>query len=109
MFRFLSCIPVNHRSLWVDKWTLGELIAGVGDIDRSAAFKALVTWVNMGVLKENPENMFVLLGRAEEDVSGKMTPEEWGVSVGTFWLLTYSFIGACADWWGLMQDLNHSP
>jgi len=65
----------------------------VGDIDWSAAFKALVTWVNLGVLKENPENMFVLLERVE-DVSGKRTPEEWGVSAGTFWLPTYSFIGA---------------
>ena len=45
----------------VDKWTLEELITEVGDIDRSAAFKALVTWVNMGVLKEDPENAFVLL------------------------------------------------
>ncbi|KIJ92859.1 hypothetical protein K443DRAFT_112930 [Laccaria amethystina LaAM-08-1] len=69
-----------------DEWTLEELIAGVGDIDRSAAFKALVTWVNMGVLKEDPENTFVLLERAEEDVSGKRSPEEWGVSAGTFWL-----------------------
>ena len=44
----------------VDKWTLGEPIAALGDIDRSAAFKALVAWVNMGVLKEGPENTFVL-------------------------------------------------
>ena len=70
----------------VDKWTLEELITEVGDIDRSAAFKALVTWVNMGVLKEDPENTFVLLERAEEDVSGKRSLEEWGVSAGTFWL-----------------------
>jgi anaphase-promoting complex subunit 2 len=77
---------VNHCSPLVDEWTLEELIAGVGDIDRSAAFKALVTWVNMGVLKEDPENTFVLLERAEEDVSGKRSPEEWGVSAGTFWL-----------------------
>ena len=46
----------------------------MGDIDRSAAYKALVTWVNMGVLKE-PVNVFVLLERAEEDVSGKRSPE----------------------------------
>ena len=77
----------------VDKWTLEELITEVGDIDRSAAFKALVTWVNMGVLKEDPENTFVLLERAEEDVSGKRSPEEWGVSTGSFWSSTYSFIG----------------
>ena len=84
----------------VDKWTLEELITEVGDIDRSAAFKALVTWVNMGVLKEDPENTFVLLERAEEDVSGKRSPEKWGVSAGTFWLSTNHSLGACADWWG---------
>ena len=67
---------------------LEELIAEVGGIDRSAAFKALVTWVNMGVLKEDPENMFVLLERAEEDMSGKRSPEEWGVSMGML-LATY--------------------
>jgi hypothetical protein len=51
-FCCVSCLcRVNHRSPLVDKWTLEELIVGVGDIDRSAAFKALVTWVNMGVLR----------------------------------------------------------
>ena len=63
-FLFLSCIPfvryVNHHSILVDKWTLGEPIAGLGDIDRSAAFKAYMTWVNMGVLKGDPENTVVL-------------------------------------------------
>ena len=73
---------------------LEELITEVGDIVRSAAFKALVTWVNMGVLKEDLENTFVLLERAEEDVSGKRPPEEWG----TFWLSTNHSLGACADW-----------
>jgi hypothetical protein len=66
---------VNHRSLLVDTWALEELIAGVGDIDRSAAFKALVTWVNMG-----------------EDVSGMRSLEEWGVCTGTFWLPTDSSV-----------------
>ena len=51
---------VNHHSILVDKWTLGEPIAALGDIDRSAAFKALMTWVNTSVLKEDPENTFVL-------------------------------------------------
>ena len=51
---------VNHHSFLVDKWTLEELIVALGDIDRSAAFKALMTWVNMSVLKEDPENTFVL-------------------------------------------------
>jgi hypothetical protein len=51
----------------IDEWMLEELIAGVGDIGRSAAFKALVTSVKMGVLKEDRENVFVPLERAEED------------------------------------------
>ena len=71
----------------------------MGDIDRSAAFKALVTWVNMGVLKKDLENTFVLLERAEEDVSGKRSPEEWGVSAGTFWLSTNHSLCASAGWW----------
>lgn len=51
-----------------DIWTLDELIHSVGSVDRSAAVKALTTWVNMGVLKEHVENSFVLLERAEEGV-----------------------------------------
>ena len=79
---------------------LEELITEVGDIDRSAAFKAQVVtcqWVNMGVLKEDPANTFVLLERAEEDLSGKRSPEEWGVSAGTFWLSTNHSLCASAD------------
>jgi anaphase-promoting complex subunit 2 len=42
---------------------------------------------------EDPENMFVLLERAEEDMSGKRSPEEWGASAGTFWLPIHSVLG----------------
>ncbi|KAH9480869.1 Anaphase-promoting complex subunit 2 [Psilocybe cubensis] len=47
-------------------WTLDELVKAVGAVDRSAAIKALSTWVDHGVLKEDPENTFRLLERAEE-------------------------------------------
>ncbi|KAF9474205.1 hypothetical protein BDN70DRAFT_334409 [Pholiota conissans] len=46
-------------------WTLEDLIAGVGSVTRSAAIRALSTWVDRGVLKENPENTFILLEREE--------------------------------------------
>ena len=51
----------------------------------------------MGMLKEDPENTFVLLERAEEDICGKRVPEEWGVSASTFWLPTYSFPHPCSS------------
>ncbi|KAG7091912.1 hypothetical protein E1B28_008307 [Marasmius oreades] len=47
-----------------------ELIEGVGSVDRAAAVKALLTWVDMGVLKEDGEGMFRLLEVAEEPSSG---------------------------------------
>ncbi|KAF8157822.1 hypothetical protein B0H34DRAFT_656905 [Crassisporium funariophilum] len=47
-------------------WTLEELIVAVGSIDRGSAIKALSTWVDHGVLKEDPENTFNLLEKAEE-------------------------------------------
>ena len=47
-------------------WTLEDLISSVGSIDRVAAIKALSTWVDHGVLKEDPENTFILLEKAEE-------------------------------------------
>lgn len=46
-------------------WTLEDLIATVGSIDRGAAIRALSTWVDHGVLKEDPENTFILLEKAE--------------------------------------------
>ncbi|KAJ6622570.1 ubiquitin-protein ligase [Mycena sp. CBHHK59/15] len=47
-------------------WSMDELIAGVGAVDRTAALKALITWVDLGVLKEDEENMFRLLEVKEE-------------------------------------------
>jgi len=47
-------------------WTLEDLTSSVGSIDRGAAIKALSTWVDHGVLKEDPENTFILLEKAEE-------------------------------------------
>ena len=43
-----------------------ELIAAVGSVGRSAAHKALLTWVDLGVLKEDVEGTFRLLEIAEE-------------------------------------------
>ncbi|EAU93610.2 ubiquitin-protein ligase [Coprinopsis cinerea okayama7 len=49
-----------------DTWTLEEMLGVIGKVDRASAIKALATWVNMGVLKEAEENVFVLLEREEE-------------------------------------------
>jgi len=48
-------------------WTLEDLISSIGSIDRGAAIKALSTWVDYGVLREDPENTFILLEKAEGD------------------------------------------
>lgn len=45
---------------------MDELIEAVGSVDRSAALKALITWVDLGVLKEDTEDTFRLLEIAEE-------------------------------------------
>ncbi|CAK5268478.1 unnamed protein product, partial [Mycena citricolor] len=47
-------------------WTMDELIHGVGNVDRTAALKALITWIDEGVLKEDEENTFRLLEIQEE-------------------------------------------
>ncbi|KAF9005219.1 hypothetical protein BDQ17DRAFT_1354061 [Cyathus striatus] len=47
-------------------WSLDELMSAVGSIDKSAALRALLTWVDHGVLKEDEENMFRLLEIKEE-------------------------------------------
>jgi len=51
-------------------WTIDQLIEGVGSADRSAALKALLTWVDLGVLKEDQEGVFRLLEVAEEATTG---------------------------------------
>jgi hypothetical protein len=56
-----------------DVWTMDELTSRVGSVDRNAALKALVTWVDLGVLKEDKENTFTLLEMAEEVMPGKET------------------------------------
>ena len=69
--------PLLVRSLtsFLDVWTLEDLISSVGSIDRGAAIKALSTWVDHGVLKEDPENTFILLEKAEGDSNAGMTRE----------------------------------
>ncbi|KIJ17647.1 hypothetical protein PAXINDRAFT_72256 [Paxillus involutus ATCC 200175] len=54
-------------------WTVDELMSRVGAVSRSAALKALATWVDMHVLKEDNENVFRLLSIAEEPSSGTRT------------------------------------
>ncbi|PPR07923.1 hypothetical protein CVT24_000903 [Panaeolus cyanescens] len=49
-----------------DTWLLDDLISAVGKVDRSAALKALATWIDHGVIKEDPENTFILLEHAEQ-------------------------------------------
>lgn len=53
---------------------MDELITGVGSVDRTAALKALITWVDLGVLKEDEENVFRLLEVAEEPTPGGRDP-----------------------------------
>ena len=50
----------------VDTWTVDELVAVVGSIDRAAAIKALTTWVDLGVLKDEGGGLYRLLEVAED-------------------------------------------
>jgi anaphase-promoting complex subunit 2 len=59
-------------------WTLDELSSRVGSVDRTAALKALITWVDLGVLKEDIENNFRLLERAEEPTGTRAASSRLG-------------------------------
>ncbi|KIM41173.1 hypothetical protein M413DRAFT_160178 [Hebeloma cylindrosporum] len=55
-------------------WILDDLIEAVGPVDRSASLKALSTWVDHGVLIEDPEFTFNLLEKA--DMAGSAAARE---------------------------------
>ncbi|KZT12088.1 ubiquitin-protein ligase [Laetiporus sulphureus 93-53] len=49
-----------------DSWTVDELIAQVGSVERAAALKALATWVDLGVLKDRGGGNYILSEIAED-------------------------------------------
>lgn len=53
-----------------DVWTVDELVLRSGSINRNAAVKALGTWVDMHILKEDSEGVFRLLSVAESPTPG---------------------------------------
>jgi anaphase-promoting complex subunit 2 len=53
-----------------DVWTVDELVLRSGSVNRNAAVKALATWVDMHVLKEESEGIFRLLSVAEGPTPG---------------------------------------
>ncbi|KAI0045093.1 ubiquitin-protein ligase [Auriscalpium vulgare] len=55
-----------------DSWSVEELISRVGAVERGVAVKALLTWVDLGVLKEEEGHTFRLLETA--DSSGGLRP-----------------------------------
>ncbi|OBZ71191.1 Anaphase-promoting complex subunit 2 [Grifola frondosa] len=56
-----------------DTWTVDELVNKIGSIDRSSALKALATWVDLGVLKEDDNSQYKLLETADASGSGSRT------------------------------------
>lgn len=70
-----GCLPLSEMNHYaIDVWTMDKLIDQVGSsVDKAAALKALLTWVDLGVLKEEGNNTFSLLEVA--DAAGT-TPRE---------------------------------
>ncbi|KAF5376816.1 hypothetical protein D9757_008906 [Collybiopsis confluens] len=55
-----------------DVWTMDQLITKTGlSVDRKAALKALLTWVDLGAIKEVSEHTFKLLEVAEASTAGR--------------------------------------
>ena len=67
-------------------WVLDDLIEAVGTVDRSASLKALSTWVDHGILIEDPEFTFNLLERADVEGSGarERDPSRLGMFVSGY-------------------------
>lgn len=73
---------------------MDELTSRVGSVDRPAALKALLTWVNLGVLKEDTENTFRLLESAEEPTLGARDSSRARMS--TLYHTSHKLIAHCA-------------
>jgi len=54
-----------------------------GSLNRGVVLKALATWVDLGVLKEDPDNTFVLLEREEQLPSSSIVRDH--AQIGEFW------------------------
>jgi hypothetical protein len=44
-------------------WKFDDLVKAAGSLNRGVVIKALTTWVDLGVLKEDPDNTSVPLER----------------------------------------------
>ena len=95
--QFLVALATETLNPFLGIWTLDELMNSVGAIDKSSALKALMTWVDLGVLKEVSEDTFQLLELSEE-VSATT---EGVVPTRTGWI---SFFPFC-----FIVDHIHSP
>ena len=62
------------------------IIEAIGPVDRSASLKALSTWVDHGILIEDPEFTFDLLERADLGGSGarERDPSRLGMFVSDY-------------------------
>ncbi|KAI8971172.1 ubiquitin-protein ligase [Trametes punicea] len=57
-----------------DTWTIDELVAEFKSVEKTAIVKALTTWIDLGVLKDEDENRYRLLEIAEATRSGSKVP-----------------------------------
>jgi len=64
-----------------DEWTVADLVAKVGSIERSNAVKALATWVELGVLKEDSPDHYRLLKMADEASTTRTAARQPAVAV----------------------------
>ncbi|KAI0702276.1 hypothetical protein BC835DRAFT_1264047 [Cytidiella melzeri] len=62
-------------------WTTEELVEAIGSIERPATMKALGTWVEFGVIKEDAPNTFKLLNVAEKAGPSKTAQKQTAMIV----------------------------
>ncbi|KAF9030639.1 hypothetical protein BJ165DRAFT_1332166, partial [Panaeolus papilionaceus] len=63
----------SEKGTWIDCLTNSLCV------DRSAALKALATWIDHGVIKEDPENTFILLEHADDSGTTAPVREQQGL------------------------------
>lgn len=80
----VKCTETGKLTVSIDTWGVAALAAEI-KVDKAAVLKALMTWVDLGVLKEEDTTRYKLLEVAEDGPAGTKAATRQGVYFYLLW------------------------